>query len=75
MTAAADLATRLLQLPQQDRAALAVDLIDSLGETAWEDDQLSVLAEERDAELERGEVQPLSYEAFMAGLHQPSQRG
>lgn len=74
MTAAADLSTLLLKLPREDRAELAVNLIDSLGEAAWEDDQLSVLADERDAELESGEVKPLSYDEFIAGLHHPSQR-
>ncbi|MBX7211559.1 MAG: addiction module protein [Verrucomicrobiaceae bacterium] len=75
MTAAADLSTLLLQLPPQDRAELAVNLIDSLslGEPAWEDDQLAALADERDAELESGAVKPLSYDEFIAGLRRPSQ--
>jgi Arc/MetJ-type ribon-helix-helix transcriptional regulator len=67
------LSARLLELPTRDRAALAVELIDSLGETAWDDTELTALAEERDAELESGTVKALSHEEFMAGLRRPSQ--
>ncbi len=73
MTATANLSARLRELPICDRAALAVDLIDSLGDTAWDDDELSALADERDAELESGTVKALSYDEFVAGLCLPSQ--
>ncbi len=73
MSATAHLSARLLEMPSCDRAALAVDLIDSLGETAWDEGELSALADERDAEMEGGAVKALSYDEFMAGLRRPSQ--
>ncbi len=73
MTAAADVAAFLLDLPNRDRAMLAVELIDSLGDCALDDDELSRLADERDSELESGAVAALSYDEFLAGLRRPSQ--
>ena len=73
MSATALLSARLLEMPSHDRAALAVDLIDSLGEAAWDEGELSALADERDAEMEGGTVNALSYDEFMAGLRRPSQ--
>jgi len=73
MTAAAAVAALMLDLSNQDRARLAVELIDSLGDSTWDDDELSRLADERDAELESGAVAALSYEEFLAGVRRPSQ--
>jgi putative addiction module component (TIGR02574 family) len=57
-----------LSLPSEDRAALAMRLMDSLSEDAWQPEDIAQLADERDAELESGKVQPLSFEEFVAGL-------
>ncbi len=73
MTAAATIAALLRDLPTRDRASLAVELIDSLGDAAWDDDQLARLADERDAELESGAVAVLTYSEFLAGLRRPSE--
>lgn len=72
MTAAATISALLRDLPARDRASLAVELLDSLGDAAWDDDQLASLADERDAELESGAVAPLSYSEFVAGLTRPA---
>ena len=72
MTAVADIAAVLLDMSKRDRALLAVELIDSLGERALDDEELSSLADERDAELESGAVSALSYDEFLAGLRRPS---
>ncbi len=72
MIARAELSAALQELPPQDRAGLAVELIDSLGDQAWTDEALARLAEERDAEMESGAVRPLSYEQFLSGLKRPS---
>jgi hypothetical protein len=58
MTATATISALLRDLPAHDRASLAVELIDSLGDAAWDDDQLAKLAEERDAELESASSRP-----------------
>ncbi len=72
MIARAELSAALQELPPQDRAGLAVELIDSLGDQAWTDEALARLAEGRDAEMESGSVRPLSYEQFLSGLKRPS---
>jgi hypothetical protein len=72
MTATATISALLRDLPNRDRASLAVELIDSLGDAAWDDDQLAILADERDAEMESGAVVALSYSEFLAGLGRPS---
>jgi hypothetical protein len=72
MTATATISALLRDLSTRDRASLAVELIDSLGDVAWDDDQLAILADERDAELESGAVPALSYSEFLAGLSRPS---
>ncbi len=72
MIAAASISARIRDLPARDRAALAVEFIDSLGDAAWDDDQQAGLADERDAELESGAVAPLSYSEFLAGLSRAS---
>jgi hypothetical protein len=69
---AATISALARDLPARDRAALAVELIDSLGDEAWNDDELVRLNRERDAELESGAVAPLSYEEFLAGVNRPS---
>jgi len=71
MTPSTELRAALHALPLADRAQLAVDLIDSLGEEAWSDEALASLAEERDAELEGGAIGALSYEEFLSGLRRP----
>jgi hypothetical protein len=49
-----ELSAAVHNLPTCDRAALAVELIDSLGEALWSDEDLAKLAAERDTELESG---------------------
>ena len=72
MIARAELSAALHELTPQDRAGLAVELIDSLGDEVWSDEALARLAEEREAEMESGAVLPLSYEEFLSGLNRPS---
>jgi hypothetical protein len=72
MNAHATIAALLRDLSTRDRASLAVELIDSLGDETWDDEQLAKLADERDAELESGAVVPLSHAEFLAGLKRPS---
>ena len=71
MLSATEIAEALRDLPARTRAALAVELIDSLGDDTWSEEALGNLAEDRDAELESGAVIALSYEEFMAGLRRP----
>lgn len=68
MIAPTDLSAAMHALPPADRAQLALELIDSLGEEAWTDEALSSLAEERDGECESGAAGVLSYEEFLSGL-------
>jgi len=72
MIALNELSAALHELPPQTRAGLAVELIDSLGEEDWSDEALSTLADQREAELDTGDVLPLSYEQFLSGLNRPS---
>jgi hypothetical protein len=72
MIARSELSAALHELTPQDRAGLAVELIDSLGDEVWGDEALARLAEEREAEMESGAVLPLSYEEFLSGLNRPS---
>jgi len=71
MSASTDISALLLDLSKRDRALLAVELIDSLGDPSWDDDELSRLAEERDAEVESGAVSALTYDEFFAGVRRP----
>lgn len=71
MTSAA-ISALALELSDKDRAALAVELIDSLGGEVWDDDDIVRELDARDAELESGEVKPLSYDEFLAGIKRPS---
>jgi putative addiction module component (TIGR02574 family) len=57
-----------LSFTSQDRAALAMRLMDSLSDEAWEPEDILAEAKRRDEEIESGKVRPLSYEEFMAGL-------
>jgi hypothetical protein len=72
MIAPHELSAALQALPVADRAQLAVELLDSLGDEVWTEDALSALAEERDAELESGAVEALGYEEFLSGLRRPA---
>jgi hypothetical protein len=71
----AELSAAVHNLPTAERAALAVELIDSLGDQAWSEEDLAKLATERDAELESGAVSALSYEAFLSGLRRTADGG
>lgn len=62
----------LWSLPVRERASLAMELIDSLGEPDWSEDALAALADERENELERGEVKPMNYTEFLSGIQLPS---
>ena len=75
MIAPNELSAALHALPPADRAQLAVELIDSLGEDTWTDDDLVSLVEERDAELESGATEAQSYEEFLSGLKRPNDGG
>jgi len=70
--ATATISALLRDLSTHERASLAVELLDSLGDETWNDDALAKLADERDAELESGAVAPLSHAQFLAGLERPS---
>jgi hypothetical protein len=72
MTALTEVFATLQMLPAAAKAQLAVDLIDSLGEDAWTDEDHSALASERDAELDSRVVSPMSYEQFLSGLVRPA---
>lgn len=71
MIAPHELSAAIQSLPVAARAQLAVELLDSLGDEAWNENELAKLAEERDAELESGEVEALTHEQFIAGLRRP----
>jgi hypothetical protein len=62
----------LLALPVRERASLAVELIDSLGDQTWSENELAALANERDEELENGSVKPMGYAEFLSGIQLPS---
>jgi hypothetical protein len=68
VTTLAELSAAVHNLPTSERATLAVELIDSLGDQAWSEEDLARQAAERDAELESRAVNALSYEAFLSGL-------
>jgi len=71
MIAPHELSAAIQSLPVAARAQLAVELLASLGDEAWSEDELAKLAEERDAELESGAVEALNHEQFIAGLRRP----
>lgn len=67
------IAAEALRLPPKQRALLAESLWESLGdpfEVAAKnaDEQIAALALERDRQMERGEVHPVSHEDLMARL-------
>ena len=72
VTTRAELSAALHNLPTLERAALAIELIDSLGDEAWSKDELVKLAAARETELESGAVSALSYEEFLSGLRFPA---
>jgi hypothetical protein len=72
MLSASEIADAMHDLPVRTKAALAVELIDSLGEEAWSEETLAMLVEDRDSELESGAEKAVSYEEFMAGLRRPA---
>ena len=73
MLSASEIADAMHDLPARTRAALAVELIDSLGDAPWSNEALADLAEDRDAELESGAAKAISYEEFRAGLCRPTE--
>jgi hypothetical protein len=62
----------LMALPVRERASLAVELIDSLGDQSWSEGELATMVDERDEELEKGAVKPMAYAEFLAGIQLPS---
>jgi hypothetical protein len=62
----------LMALPVRERASLAVELIDSLGDQSWSESELATMVDERDEELEKGAVKPMAYAEFLAGIQLPS---
>lgn len=68
MPLTAELENAALSLSSQERAALALRLMDSLSDEAWESEDIAQLAAERDEEIESGKVRPLDFAEFKAGL-------
>lgn len=67
------IAAAALQLPPKQRALLAESLWGSLADPyaypiEMEEADAFILAQERDRQIESGEVQPLSHAEIMAGL-------
>jgi len=62
----------LMALPVRERASLAVELIDSLGDQSWSESELATMVDERDEELEKGAVKPMAYAEFLSGIQLPS---
>ncbi|HUG11186.1 MAG TPA: addiction module protein [Opitutaceae bacterium] len=71
MTKLAEIEAAALGLPDKERLHLADKLLGSLPPPPAASDPDAILAEalRRDAELESGRVQPLSEDAFWAGVH------
>jgi putative addiction module component (TIGR02574 family) len=70
MTKLADIEGAALRLPDKERFQLADKLLGSLPPPpdASEPDEILAEALRRDAELESGQVKPLSEDAFWAGV-------
>ena len=70
MTKLADIEVAALRLPDKERFHLADKLLGSLPPPpdASEPDEILAEALRRDAELESGQVKPLSEDAFWAGV-------
>ena len=75
MTKLADIEAAALRLPDKERLHLADKLLGSLPPppAASEPDEILAEAIRRDAELESGQVKPLSEDAFWAKFHQNKQ--
>jgi hypothetical protein len=71
MITAAELESAVLSLGPQDRGQLAVLLLDSLSDEAWDEDELLAEAERREMELDKGLLRELSHEEFVAVLRRP----
>ena len=71
MTLSSEIEEAIWRLPTQERARLALRLMDSLSSSSAEDEEILREAEERDAELENGVVKSLTYEEFLSGLDSP----
>ncbi len=71
MSAASDIKTLALKLPERSRLKLAGELLRSVPATATPDDALAE-ALNREAELDSGKVLPLSEAAFWKGIRRPS---
>ncbi len=69
MTKLAEIEAAALRLPDKERLHLADKLLGSLPPPASASDPADLLAEarRRDAELDSGQVKPLSEDAFWAG--------
>ncbi|MDB6073277.1 MAG: hypothetical protein JWO89_917 [Verrucomicrobiaceae bacterium] len=68
MSTAASIADAALRLPYSDRAQIALVIMDSLPPDAWTGNALLIEAEQRDEEMDRGQVKELTHEEFIAGL-------
>jgi putative addiction module component (TIGR02574 family) len=63
-----ELRTEALRLPEQDRAALAAALLDSLPMTGFAEEALVDTARSRYNDIATGDTQPVSWETFAAML-------
>lgn len=70
MTKLAEIEAAALRLPEQDRRHLAGKLLGSLPppSSASRPEEILAEARRRDAEIESGQVQPLTEDAFWAGV-------
>lgn len=63
-----------LGLEKSERAAIAMVMLDSLPDDAMEPEDILAEALRRDAEMESGLVNPLTYGEFLAGIHPAEQK-
>jgi hypothetical protein len=63
-----NLRAEALRLPEQDRAALAATLLDSLPITGFAEQALLEAARSRNNQIATGEVEPVMWEDFAAML-------
>ena len=73
MTKLAEIETAALRLPDKERLHLADKLLGSLPPppAAAEPEEILAEALRREAEMESGEVKPLSEDGFWAGVRRP----
>jgi hypothetical protein len=71
VSAASDIKTLALKLPERSRLKLAGELLRSMPATATSDEALAE-ARKREAELDSGKVLPLSEVDFWKGTRRPS---